>query len=400
MSRQPFIEKLTLQNFRSFRQATIQFANPTILVGKNGSGKSNLVDALDLLSDCMVRPLQSALDNRGGIEGVACRSYGSLREQLSPNFSIRVDFALPGTRIRRGHYSFAVQGEFVSTPVVTHEQCVLATLEGERVWFDRDQEGFRTNIAVAPALDRQALALPIIGGVEQLAPLVQALKAMHSYAMEPARIREMQDPDGGLALRRDGSNLASVIRTLSRQDRQFLSRLGEVLGSIVPGLTSLKPVRRGKRLTIEFFQSYAQNQSFQLEADEVSDGTLRVLGMLVAVMQQPAPSVILIEEPEASIHPGAIGAILDLIQIAAERSQVIITTHSPDLLDAEWLKSDQIRVVSWAEGSTSVAPLGEGAILALQQHLMGAGELFRANALDSEPASQPESGSLFDSALA
>ena len=69
----------------------------------------------------------------------------------------------------------------------------------------------------------------------------------------------------------------------------------------------------------------------------MSGGTLRVLGLLTAVFQRPAPSLIVIEEPEASMHPAAFGAILDLLQHADQVMQVIVTTHSPDLLDAKWI---------------------------------------------------------------
>ncbi len=121
----------------------------------------------------------------------------------------------------------------------------------------------------------------------------------------------------------------------------------------------------------------------------MSAGTLYALGLVVAALQEPAPSIIAIEEPELNIHPGALEAISDIIKIASQRTQVVVTTHSPDLLDAKWLQPENLRVVEWEKGATHISELGEAPIEALKRHLMGAGELLRANALDAA-APKPE----------
>jgi predicted ATPase len=117
----------------------------------------------------------------------------------------------------------------------------------------------------------------------------------------------------------------------------------------------------------------------------MSDGTLRAIGLLAAVFQRPVPSLIVIEEPEATIHPGALESVLDLLRHASKHMQVVITTHSPELLDAKWITDRHLRVVEWTDGATRVAPVSDTARLALHDHLMGAGELLRSNALDPEP---------------
>ena len=117
----------------------------------------------------------------------------------------------------------------------------------------------------------------------------------------------------------------------------------------------------------------------------MSDGTLRAIGLLAAVFQRPVPSLIAVEEPEATIHPGALESVLDLLRHASKHMQVVITTHSPDVLDAKWIAERHLRIVEWTEGATRVAPLSEATRKALHDHLMGAGELLRSNALD--PAS-------------
>ena len=113
----------------------------------------------------------------------------------------------------------------------------------------------------------------------------------------------------------------------------------------------------------------------------MSDGTLRALGLLTAVFQRPAPSVLVLEEPEATMHPGALGTILDLLRHANRFMQVIVTTHSPDILDAKWIEDRHLRIVGWETGATCVSPVSEATRGVLRDRLMGAGELMRSNAL-------------------
>src|SRR5207249_4229474 len=129
----------------------------------------------------------------------------------------------------------------------------------------------------------------------------------------------------------------------------------------------------------------------------MSDGTLRALGLLTAVYQHPSPALIVVEEPESTIHPGALGAILDLLRHASRKMQLVVTTHSPEVLDAEWLEDRNLRVVQWQEGATHVTELSDASRKALQQHLLGAGELLRSNALEGQPLFQDvHQASLFE----
>jgi len=126
----------------------------------------------------------------------------------------------------------------------------------------------------------------------------------------------------------------------------------------------------------------------------MSDGTLRALGILLAVYQIPSPSVLVIEEPEASIHPGALSILLDLIRFASRSMQVVVTTHSPEVLDSTWLADNNLRLVAWEDGTTIVSRVGEMAGQALKAHLMGAGELLRSNALQPTTLFVPDPDAL------
>ncbi len=262
------------------------------------------------------------------------------------------------------------------------EQCVVHSQSGEISWFDRSRKTFRSNVeGLKPALEPTSLGLPVIGGEASFAPVLRTLAAMRTYSIEPGKLRELQDTDSGTGLKADGSNAASVLQEIGRNAPDDLVRIGELLTTIVPNTIKVQPIKHGKKLTLEFTQEWGQNKRLKFESFSMSDGTLRALGLLAAVYQRPAPSVLVIEEPEATIHPGALGAILDLMRHASRYMQVIVTTHSPEVLDADWLADGNLRIVSWDEGAMRILPLATGTQEALREHLMSAGELLRSNAL-------------------
>jgi predicted ATPase len=379
------VQTLILKRFRSIPSECVHFDNPTFLVGRNGSGKSNVGDAFDFMAEAMTAPLQAVFDKRGGISVVRNRTAGG---SYPPNLGLGVVFGRINREVIRARYAFEVRALKNYGLQVFREQCVVYGPENQRHFFDRIKGRFRSNVeGIRPALDPPSLALPVVAGEARFAPVLRTLAAMHTYAIDPGKLREMQDPDSGLSLRSDGSNVASVLKEIRRQAPEDITRIGELLASIVPNTTRVKPINHGNKLSLKFTQEWGERKGLNFEALSMSDGTLRSLGLLAAVFQRPTPTLIVIEEPELTMHPGALGAILDLIRHAARKMQVIVTTHSPDVLDAEWLQDRHIRIVSWHEGATRLTPLSSGSREALQEHLMSAGELLRSNALRGEPVS-------------
>jgi len=376
------IRRLILKRFRSVPAERIDFDNPTFLVGRNGSGKSNLVDAFAFLAEAMASPLQAVFDKRGGIASVRNRTSG---QSYPPNLGFGIELGPVNGDLSAGRYAFEIKALQNYGFEVIREQCWVQARSG-RYWFDRKKAAFDTNAAgLRPAFDAASLGLPVVGGDARFAPVVRCLGAMRVYAIEPAKLREMQDPDSGTSLRWDGSNATSVLQEIERHAKDEAARIGKILASIVPNTTRVRTIKHGKKLSLGFTQEWGKNKRLNFEAFNMSDGTLRALGLLTAVYQTPAPSLIVIEEPEASIHPGALEAVLDVIRHASRKMQVAVTTHSPEVLDAKWIRDSHIRIVSWQDGATHVTGVSDASRSALQQHLMGAGELMRSNALEAAP---------------
>ena len=367
------LRRLTLKRFRSLRSATVEFDNPTFLVGQNGAGKSNIVDALSLLADAMVAPFAAVMDTRGGIGAVGHRSTSRGR---GADVGVRVDIeGLSG--VREAMYAFEVRPTQGYDYEVRREQCLCVAEDGTPSWFHRADK-FRSNIKTHPAPAPNALALPLVAGDERFEPVAQFLSDIQPYRIDPRTLRELQDPDAGLRLRSDGGNAASVLHQLDPGTRQHLQ---EVLQTVVPGQVEVKAERVQTKLSLQFTQRGARAAALRLGPHNMSDGTLRAVGLLAAVLQPKLPSMLIVEEPEATIHPGALGTILDILRHAARSTQTVITTHSPDILEARWIEDRHLRIVSWEDGATRVAPTSEATRTALREHLMDAGELLRGNAL-------------------
>jgi len=126
----------------------------------------------------------------------------------------------------------------------------------------------------------------------------------------------------------------------------------------------------------------------------MSDGTLRALGALVAVTQltDGAQTVRLvgIEEPETALHPAAAGALMDALREATTHTQVLVTTHSADLLDQVDIDHDGLLVVVSADGITRIARADQTSLDVVRAHLYSAGELLRADQLAPDPKSLEE----------
>ena len=383
------IEKLSIKGFRSIKDAEIEFANPTFLLGRNGSGKSNIVDALEMLADCSHKQLQFAIDDHGGFTAIAYR--------LKPNSS-QSNISIGCCFVREwnsGKFNFEITENEDGTVAVVSENLWIDKNNVDReAGYTRSPDGIVPNApndptltdtikSMYPSIASDSLALLRLSDYFSYG-LLKDFANIRSYAIDPSRVRAIQGPASGLILRKDGRNTASVIRNMERTNKDGLDQLCKFLDKIAPGTISVSSIQYGDRLSLEFQQQWGPGEIQRFEAFSMSDGTLRALGILTAIFQEPSPSVLIIEEPEMTIHPGALGVILDALQYASKRCQVIVTTHSPEVLDAKWIQPEHLRLIQWKDGVSQIVELPSHAKEAMRSHLMGAGELLRSNALEPE----------------
>jgi predicted ATPase len=152
---------------------------------------------------------------------------------------------------------------------------------------------------------------------------------------------------------------------------------------------------------LEFRQAVeGRDHPWKFIGKDMSDGTIRSLGVLTALFQPRMDrriSVIGIEEPELTLHPAAAAVLRDALWDASRSAQVLVTSHSPELLDDRRVQDSELLSVVSEQGMTRIGPVDEVARSALRDRLFTAGELLRANQLAPDSSSGPaaERASLF-----
>ena len=379
-----FITRVTLKNYKSIAACDVQLRPLMFLVGPNGAGKSNFLDSLRFVADALNSSLDHAIRDRGGVNDVRRRSGGH------PNhFSIRLDFNLPAGF---GHYAFRIGALPRGGYKVQTEECVLQSAQSiSQENFFRVDNGTvtETSVEVAPAATSDRLYLVNASGLKEFRPVYEAFSCMGFYSLNPDKIRDLQAPDPGGLLLRDGSNLASVFKQLSPSVKGYIK---EYLATFVPSVDKIEARKYGPKEGLVFTQNVAKAEGPQrFLANNMSDGTLRALGILVALFQghrDPTKRVLLvgIEEPEIALHPAA-GVLLDALRDAANKTQIIITSHSPDLLDDKEFDPESILAVEVRNGITVIADIDEAGKSVVRDRLYTTGELLRIDQLQPDPVS-------------
>ncbi len=382
----PILHQIQIRNYKNIAAAVIDLQPLTVLVGPNGAGKSNFVDALSFVADCLNYSVQLAFANRGGIAAVRRRSHGhpthiGLRLSLSLASGGQADYAFdiaasPGERFR-----------------IAHERCIVQPrMMGPSYQFEvRDGQFTQPVPGIRPRIEADRLALTVLSATEEFRPVYDFLTNIRRYSLQPDRIRELQDPDPaeGTVLREDGSNAAAVLRHISQQgtgdDGHVYNRICSLLGIVVPGTEKVTPKALGQKETLEFRQDMGQKYPWTFAALNMSDGTLRALGILLAVYQPAPASLLAIEEPESTIHPAAAEVLMSVLLDGASRSQIVLTTHSPDILDNKELSDQQIVAVESVRGTAQITPLTKTTRDVIRQRLYTPGELLRAGELVIDP---------------
>ena len=397
MTQVPFIKRVALRNYKSIGYCDVSLRPLTYLVGHNGAGKSNFMDALHFVRDALSNSLDSALNERGGINEVRRRSGGH-----PTHFALRIEFVLHGGQA--AHYGFVIGALKNGGYEVQREECVITGI-GKGPFFRIEKGKLRdSSEATFPSVTADRLALVAASGLTAFRPVFDALTGMGFYNINPKLMRELQKPQDGRLLRPAGENIASVIGHLEKAAPAQLTLIQEYLHSVAPMVHGVERKPIGPMETLEFRQDMAGSKHpWRFLAQNMSDGTLRALGVLSALLQgnvDYSPTLIGIEEPEIALDPAASAALREALVRASETTQILVTSHSPDLLDDPRIDADAVLAVVSEAGETKVAPLDEASRKMMRDHLFSAGELLRTNQLAPDRASieqqdKAASGDLF-----
>lgn len=367
------LQRLRVSNFRALGQdIEIDFGDTTVLVGRNGSGKSSVLEALQFVADAMRFGLSGALSHRNGIQSVRRWSRGH-----PFNTAIELAFVLDG---KPAVYGFELRSDSVDEYTVKREYGQVDTHR-----FDVTPKGFVGPAGLSPRVDPLSLALPAIGGDERFAPLTSALSSMAVYSILPDVLRAPRKYDAMRPLDRHGTNWASLLK--DQPSDTWKPELLAALQTLTGEIEDIRVITAAGLLVVQFRHPSSEKKPNWLDAAQESDGTLRVAGIVTALLQQPPLTLVAIEEPELTVHPGAISLLVDFIRQANRSSQVIVTTHSPELLDL--VEPEEIRVVERVKGAdgeehSEVRPLVRRQVEVVRQSLLSLGEIARTEGLQAE----------------
>lgn len=375
------VTRVVLRDFKSIAACDVALAPVTFLVGRNGAGKTNFLNALRLVGDGLRGSLEHALIKQFSIHGILRRLESG---RLADSFGIRLDCSIPDASIR---YAFSVgaskgNGGFK----IQREDCYIRSKDSGEVQSYSIREGavFDSSIPHPPIASLDRLYLVNASGREEFRPVYDALSGITVYDISPVSAQLPTLP-GANNLLEDGRNVAISFARIESQFPEIKRRIEKYMGAIVPGLVGVNSIVFRDFDFVEFHQAYS-NSIARFLSPNMSDGTLRALATLTALFQNVIQDgrsrhLVGIEEPSNALHPAACDALIDGIFDASHHTQIIATSHNPTLLDNADIRPESILAVTSNQGRTSISPLDEVRRSYLKEQLFSLGELLTVDQL-------------------
>jgi len=348
------ISKLTLINWKNFKKINIELPYRLFIVGPNASGKSNLLDAIRFLRDIVKQGggIQEAVALRGGLAKIRCvaaRSNTDItigvvvnNEDNRPEWDYQLTFNQVGGGI--ADLRVIVKGEFLKN-LLTNEIHINRNIKAEESEYRR---GF-THIEQASQNEKFKSFVDFLGDISYLHLIPQLVRDPKSFL----KTSKGEDYYG-----RDF--LEKVQKINKRISGSYIKRIEQALKYAVPNLDKL--TFRQDEMGIPHFEAIFKQwrgQGVKYQEHDFSDGTLRLIGLLWALQDGTKP--ILLEEPELSLHSSIIMQLPDIIYRLQKKKtgkrQVVITTHSHEILNNNGIAAEEILLISTdgEEGSRVVA---------------------------------------------
>ena len=352
------LEGIQIRNFRALKDVTLgqtiyesdRAALPRLLavIGANGVGKSSLLDALAFVGDCLTQGVEAACDkpHRGGFERLRTQGatgpiefeirYRESAVDRPINYTLHIACDEQGRayvlkeRLRQRRKG---QKHGQPFPFVDVTDGAGFAWRGEST---EEEEG--NEYTPVKMSDRQVLAIATLGTLADH-PRIAKFRSflggwyLSYFVPELARSQPMSGADPHLDRR--GENLAKYLQYIERERPKEFAAMLQRIASKIPGLESIKSEKaKDRRLLLEFHAKGYEQPFFQ---QDMSDGTLKLLAYFL-LMEDPDPAPLIgIEEPENGLHHQLLALLAHELKAFAAKSkgpQVLVTTHSPNFVDA------------------------------------------------------------------
>jgi predicted ATPase len=376
------IKRIKAKNFLSLRDVNVELRSTNVLVGPNMSGKSNLIECLKFLQEAVNRrtvadspsALQQAFFWRGGFKEVAWK--GETEEHIALELAAEL-FKPSGRSSQSYNYEFSVRlgeyGPVVETERLTLDgagktETILDARAGKERVLQRGEGAPRENPQNTLGLGLEMWANRPFAGFE----FSDFIKSWRFYHLVPALMRESNPPSPEEHLAEHGENLSAWLLTLQTHTEEF-RRIKQACRDVLPGLDEIlfQPVRaktpivnagassstsesESAKISIGSSEKYFKNP---INLSRMSDGELAFLALMSLILapEELTPPLLCIEEPENHLHPRLLEILANILsqrqtELGPRAFQVIITTHSPLLVDK--LSIDDLIVFGKEEGAT------------------------------------------------
>jgi len=362
------LDKLTIKGFKSIRALeNFELTNLNVLIGGNGAGKSNFIDFFRMLRAMMELPLP-------GLASASLQSY--IADGGGSD-----DFLFNGPKITEQIEVETIFGEngyrFKLAP--TTDETFIINDEGSfyKTWWE-DGGGH-----ASPKLLKNKDYKGKRG--EYIYDAISSWKIYHFHDTgKNAPMRRYETIDDNEYLRFDAANIAPFLLDLKNSKRSnktsAYSQIVDTIRLVTPFFDDfILKANDNEKVRLNWRQ---KGSDYPLKPQHLSDGTLRFICLATALLQPNPPSTIIIDEPELGLHPFAIEILAELIAATAKKTQLIISTQSPALVD--YFEPENIIVVNRKEGSSVFNRLNKDALSSwLNDYSLG--DLWRKNIVTGGP---------------
>jgi predicted ATPase len=362
------IKRIKIHNFKSLYYTGADLSPLTVLIGRSGTGKTNFIEAIRFWRDL--------ISNQEGLQRFVMAQHGSFFYAGAGNdqsFGVEVIFAMAG-----GDKEFRYQLDcafvpHMGSPTIVKEELLV---DGRQV-FSR-QEGkwaLKPPLHAVPNDAHEVMLGRLTGVPEARSAYIHLTQGVGCYDFPGTVLQE--EPSGSansIGLDDQGRNYLRVVEMISA-DVSNPQNLGEIIAALKKLNPHIQGVERGPTGRVEISHRVVEEAILTFKLAQQSEGVRRFLAHLFALYQLPPKPTLIFEEPEKGIYPGALAVLADHFRARTGdgKSQVILTTHSPQLLDR--FPPESIRVVEMSGYQTKIGPLAADQVGAVKESLMTAGEL-------------------------
>lgn len=365
------ITSIEIKNYKSLRDVTIPLQPLTVLVGPNAAGKSNILDCLAFVADIVREGLRGALGRRGGFSDVVWG--GQDEDQVSLTIAFE-GHPRPGER--EVPESFRI---VVDATGIVEEEARIHTAEGQSLSYNRKKDG-RLRREDQGRIGAVELDTSMLG----VSPLAVVREDLRDWCFHDFSHREMRSPQPvrrEIRINSDGNNAATILHWIYSEERDVFDRVEEDIKVGIPEVDEL--LSRLTRDGRTYLGWKEKDVPGPIHAWNMSEGSVRLVGVLLALRVPSPPRLATFETPEIHLHPYLMEYLADILRAGSERSQVIATTHSAALLNC--LLPDNVLIVSKERGVTRVKQVEDSRQLREALKRLGLGELWHAGHLGGVP---------------